>query len=323
MVRKKVSDEMVDEFIRLYFDEKWSLRNIAKYFGLSPKTVWYHIKKKNKILRTYYEGKVIRNGLKLNLEPSKSLAYVLGVIEGDGCVTKNDRHYYIRLNVIDKDFADEFECHLRNIGFTKIQRYIRKSKSVNRKDLHVVNVYSKYFYEWYWNLNKYESYLKMFNSNHEYIAMFLKGIFDSEGCVYLDCRKNRKPQSTTITISNTDIKLINLCCNFLDILCIEYNIKSRKRNNNLKDMYDISIKPYNFNDFKDKIGTSIKRKYDKMCIACNMNRKNRLTNDEKNKIIKLYNGGCNINQISEKLDRNRSTVRSYLQKENMLSTSNK
>jgi len=45
-VRKKVSDRMINEFIRLYLDEKWSISEIANYFGLHHETVRYHLKKK-------------------------------------------------------------------------------------------------------------------------------------------------------------------------------------------------------------------------------------------------------------------------------------
>ncbi|WP_394296060.1 LAGLIDADG family homing endonuclease [Methanocaldococcus jannaschii] len=60
----------------------------------------------------------------------------LRVIEGDGCVTKNknSRHHYINLNAIDKDFVDEFERHLRNIGLTKIQRSTIKYDNGGRKN---------------------------------------------------------------------------------------------------------------------------------------------------------------------------------------------
>ncbi len=320
-IRKKVSDRMINEFIRLYLDRKWSISEIANYFGLHHETVRYHLKKRNIALRRYNESRVIRNGLKLNLEPSESLSYILGVIEGDGCVTKNKNsgHYYTNLNAIDKDFVDEFERHLRNIGFTKIQRSTVKYENEGRKNQYVVRAYSKYFYDWYWNLDKYKSYIKMFKSNHDYMAMFLKGMFDSEGCVEIIYSKRRNPKSAFIHISNTNEKLIDLCCKFLESLDIQYRLELKKRkNDNKKDVWKIFIKPHSFNDFREKIGTSIKRKYDKMYIACSMKRVNYLTDKERTEIIKLYNEGYNINQIRKKIGRDFNTVKRCLQKESII-----
>lgn len=54
------------------------------------------------------------------LTPSSSLAYILGVIMGDGYISvykrKEGTHYKIGLNVKEKKFALEFLSELKQIG---------------------------------------------------------------------------------------------------------------------------------------------------------------------------------------------------------------
>ncbi len=63
--------------------------------------------------------KAFRDTKFLNLESSFSLGYIIGVVNGDGCLSyrkeKTGReHHYIRLGVKDKDFKDFFV----NAGFS-------------------------------------------------------------------------------------------------------------------------------------------------------------------------------------------------------------
>jgi intein-encoded DNA endonuclease-like protein len=91
---------------------------------------------------------------KVNLTPSPSLSYLIGVIFGDGCVTIMERptgrtNYNIDLDVIDRDFVDAFNdalfgvlgkryavCQFANRyqvrGQSKILYTLLKGKDVNR-----------------------------------------------------------------------------------------------------------------------------------------------------------------------------------------------
>ena len=58
----------------------------------------------------YWKHGRIPPAAKWKAEPSYELAYVIGVINGDGTVTKNESwyRYIIQLTVIDKEFAETF-----------------------------------------------------------------------------------------------------------------------------------------------------------------------------------------------------------------------
>ena len=320
MGRRKVDNKMINEFIRLYEHEKLSSNEIGKIFNVSPSTVRRYLKKHCVKLRSTHESNYINSSRLLNLESSESLAYILGVIEGDGGVQayKKKGHYSINLGVIDKDFICEFKKHLKKIGFINFQEC--KIKHENKKDIYRLIVYSRYFYDWYVSLNKYEDYKKLLGNCKKYMCAFIKGMFDSEGSVVLQYGKKRQIRSGRIQITNTDRELIDLVCYFLDKLNINYYIIITKRK--IKNVFVIFIRPNNYNDFMNSIGTSIKRKLDRMKILCNIKRKTQLSNQESLEIIKLYNEGNNINQISKKLGRAGDTVKRCLQKENILPTSN-
>ncbi|AIJ06136.1 hypothetical protein JH146_1294 [Methanocaldococcus bathoardescens] len=251
MRKGKVTDETAEKWVKLY-KNGWSIVRIAKEYNVNDETVRYWLKKKDvKLLNSGYRSKqrALERFKKVNLNPSESLAYILGVIEGDGCISKNR----IKLYVTDKDFADEFERHLKIIGFDNIKRCIIKKPG--RKEAYEVYVFSAPFCEWYRKLEKYKDYEKMFNSE-KLMGLFLRGVFDSEGSV-----------SSSIRMTNTNKDLIDLCCKFLDKLKIEFSIYHEKREN-YKDSWTIRIKKKSLIDFKDKIRFNIKRKQEKLEMLC-------------------------------------------------------
>jgi len=48
-------------------------------------------------------------------EPSEELAYVIGVLQGDGCTKVHGYHYDIKLNTFDYEFADKFSRALAKL----------------------------------------------------------------------------------------------------------------------------------------------------------------------------------------------------------------
>ena len=208
MRKGKVTDETAEKWVELY-KNGLSIVKIAKEYNVNNETVRYWLKKKNvKLLDSGYRSKqrAFERFKKVNLNPTESLAYILGVIEGDGCISKNR----VKLHVTDKDFADEFEKHLKIIGFDNIKRRIVKRP--NHKEVYEVYVFSAPFCEWYHKLEKYGDYEKMFN-NKNFMGLFLRGIFDSEGSV-----------SSSIRMTNTNKDLLDLCCKFLNKLKIEFSV---------------------------------------------------------------------------------------------------
>ncbi|MEM3096053.1 MAG: LAGLIDADG family homing endonuclease [Nitrososphaerota archaeon] len=134
------------------------------------------------------------------LRPSKELAYVIGVVAGDGYVWRKKRpqksyqRASIGLMVKDREFAEEFS---RCLGVI-LGREPPKPKWSGR--LFVIAVQSKTLYQLLMKPINLEKVRKFVGHDEECKSAFLRGFFDSEGSVRKD---------GVITVSNTDLALLN------------------------------------------------------------------------------------------------------------------
>lgn len=155
------------------------------------------IKKERKILQLppeCFESKLCRPFIIEKLEKTSAtphkpwvpvltvdLFYILGILQGDGCVympkqTKGGYMYVISLGSTDESFANEFSKSLKKIGLSA-WRYIENRKPP-RKKMYYVRSQSKSFLKWYsaldynWILN---------TKSEEYKLYFLKGVYESDG----------------------------------------------------------------------------------------------------------------------------------------------
>jgi len=179
---------------------------------------------------------------------TEDFAYILGVIYGDGSVfQRKDGNYVIRLHVKDEDFAEAFYQALKRLG---------------------LNPYKSKPSDGYWQVVGYSKDLALklqsviFNEIKEQedaiLVMFIRGLYDSEGCLTIRKRKNRPSPQSSLRILNTDKPLLNLCKDILLKLGVHacINRQSRKR-----DYFALCItSPYEIHSFLRKIDSSIKRK---------------------------------------------------------------
>jgi intein-encoded DNA endonuclease-like protein len=129
------------------------------------------------------------------LEPSEDLAYVISVLCGDGHVkTKKGYHYVIYLEAKDKEFVEEFAIRVGRV----LNRPPPKVK-VNSAGRYYVEVKSRTLYELLKKPIEIEKIRKYVEHCEKCVAMFLRGFFDSEGCV---------SEEGYITIYNTDYELL-------------------------------------------------------------------------------------------------------------------
>ncbi len=150
-------------------------------------------------------------------ELTPQLGYIIGVILGDGWVTK----YKIGLEVSDKNFANFFAEQLEIWSKIKPSSRIRKPRDnmINGRIIKAENCVNHYIVELSGiNFCKFikeriEKLDWILKEDKEFQITVLKGLFDSEGDV---CWSNRN-RGRTLTISNTNIKLLyfirNLCEN--------------------------------------------------------------------------------------------------------------
>ena len=200
-----------EELQRLYYDEELSLNEIARLYGVSRTTVirWMNkhgIKRRNKreATKLFYrkhpevKEKISEKARKsINLSPSKALAYILGVLLGDGCVYKDGHRGVIKLEVTDKVFAENFMRALKEIGLNP-RSYIIQYKG--RKKTYMVRAFSANFYDFYSSLSL-EDIRKLVSG---YELDFVRGFYESEG------RARFKGNCLEVYIYNTRKELLTL-----------------------------------------------------------------------------------------------------------------
>jgi len=242
---------MEDSIINLYKQGK-SLKQVADIVGCHKSRVWRTCRKvgiirsvseasKGKVLSEAHRkniSKGLRNSDKKIGNPRKSLnsdykeltselAYIVGVLFGDGYIYSQG----IGLEVIDKDFADEFaRCVKIQFGEVNIY-YIKKKplldwrngKTYQRKPTYMIrfgSIVAKEFLkiietvEWVSNL---PTALKI---------DFLRGLWDSDGCY--------SSKVNQILFYNKDENIIKLYANILKELL---NIQGRYYKQSYNDVF--------------------------------------------------------------------------------------
>jgi intein-encoded DNA endonuclease-like protein len=146
----------------------------------------------------------------LAMQPSEKLAYIIGVVLGDGTISRKDNR--IRLGVTDKAFAISFYNTLKDIGLNPTIWKDNKQK-INWSDVWRVSVYNKNLHEFLKNLTIEK--IKEIIDRQENAIAFLKGFYESEG-ILLSTRFH-------IFVVNTNVELINLVFTIFDRL----NLRAR------------------------------------------------------------------------------------------------
>ena len=175
-----------EEIKRLYWDKQLSRNEIAKLYGVHLERVRSWMKHLDIPTRVRKEYTLLSaHPLQPNLSPSIALAYVLGVLYGDGHVRKKvtDGNYLICLSVRSKKFAESFASSLKSINLNPSIRCKLRTTKINSKKyaryFWITIAYSRKFVKWYNSLTAKTllNYVKL--RNHK--IAFLKGLYESEG----------------------------------------------------------------------------------------------------------------------------------------------
>jgi len=205
------------------------------------------------------------------LEPSEELAYVVGVVLGDGYVGKKSRvrkgynDVMIDLEAKDREFVEEFgRCLAKVLGRRPIRpRYVKSSGR------YVVEVRSQTLYELLRKPVDLKRLKKYFEHCERCVAAFLRGFADSEGSV---------DKRGYIYIYNTDLRLLIYINELLRRLGIEltgprisfqrgtviHDPSTGKQYMAKKDCYYIYIRASSNANFYKYIGFTIKRKQQRL-----------------------------------------------------------
>jgi len=153
--------------------------------------------------------KAIRGRLNIvNLEHSDTLAYILGILDGDGSVYFNEQKftYKVILGVKDEDFAVSFATALNEIG-------LRSSQCIDSKGTFYVQAYSKMLCTYYLQ-REWEKWIPT------YPIGYVRGFYESEGCCAWRSR-HHKQWGYFFQMACADKKRISLCQDCLKRLRIK------------------------------------------------------------------------------------------------------
>lgn len=208
----------------------------------------------------WVDSKHVPMGRTHTFRPTRSpeLAYIVGVETGDGSLNFKRYNYRIRLKAIDKEFVMEFDRCLSSV--LNIARHrLWKGERENEFQLEVSS------YLLYKFLRRPLRDLKpWFEDDSECVSAFLRGFFDSEGCV---------SKEGALTASNTNLDLLRyvqrLLLKHFGIATTGPRLGKKKGTLLIRrgrtyfrksDCYSIYVRRTHLAKFYSKVGLTIRRK---------------------------------------------------------------
>ncbi len=270
MTKRKLTDKDILSLSKLYSSglSSWA---IANKFNIDHKTVLHHLKRLNIKRRNRSNaakegvkaGRIIikKNIIPKNLKLNEDLAYILGVLIGDGYMNYNNkfRNYNIGLSAVDKEFIEEFKRVLYNYFKIKSTDEFRKSKIKNWNDQYITRLCSKEACDFINSIGQFKKenwkvpeVIKIADDNIK--CAYIRGFFDSEG--EIDKRIGRVGATSMNLDGLKEVK------NLLESLGIRSTIiKKKDTRPNTSQKYILRIHDKNsINLFKEMIGFTIERK---------------------------------------------------------------
>ncbi len=157
-------------------------------------------------------------GIKLPKEISKDLAYLCGIFAGDGSLGYRRKKNEYCLKVVGNP-KDEKEFYHQVIGpkFEKVFGILPRMKYHDSKTTYGFSIYSKSIYLYLVNVTglpsgvKYHS-LKVpdiFLDDKKLTMAFIRGVFDTDGCISFKKRYRTEPYYPTISVCSKSRKFID------------------------------------------------------------------------------------------------------------------
>lgn len=197
-----------DKLLDLYIKEGKSLDDIGKIYGVSRVAVYTRLKKhgiqqrskSEARLEAQKQGKLPQEFFDINesffSNWSPEMAYVLGLIITDGCVSKAGT---VSLCLNDKELLEKVKKVMgaeHKIGASKHQKglyYFRFSREKLAKDLEKLCV-----------VPRKSLIVKFPEVPKEYLSDFIRGVFDGDGSVFFDRRRLNFPLRAKFMSSSED-----------------------------------------------------------------------------------------------------------------------
>lgn len=241
-----------EELKRLYWNELKSLQEIGNIYNCCSVTIMRWMAKRGIPRRTRKEFFHIKP--KLELTPN--LAYIVGVVLGDGNISGNR----VTLAVTDEIFALSFKNALEKIGLHP-HSFVKKIsvKNPNWKDQYVIRAKSKLFCNWVQSL----TFTEIHRLPDELFINFVRGFYESEGCFTL----NGYFPYFALKMTNTNKELLAIIWDRLKRMgfSFKWHVDMDKGKPSSKDAYEIRLfKKDHVKGFFEAVNPCIKNK-----IKCN------------------------------------------------------
>jgi len=195
--------ELADRLNYLYWKQGLSLEKIAYIEGVTLATVHKRMKK----LGIPRRGQHDWHRVKVDLKPSEQLAYILGVLLGDGMVSGR----MIRLRSIDYAFAKSFYNALKKVGFRPYMT-MEEQRGLGFKPLHVVRGASVDFVQWFKSLST-KDIERIVLKSESLAKEFIRGFYESEG--YLNLERRGNPRAIMGNTNRDVVELVTKAINFI------------------------------------------------------------------------------------------------------------
>lgn len=208
---QKLSRLTKEKLIFQYINEKMSLEDIGKIYGVSRVAIYKKIKKygigqrskSEARIEAQKQGKLPQDFFDINENFfstwSSEMAYVLGLLITDGCVSSSGT---VSLCINDKDLLEKVKEAMgstHKITVSKYQenlncfRFAREKIIVDLKKLGVVPRKSLI--------------VKFPMIPQDYLPDFIRGIFDGDGSVYFDNRSLKSPVRSKFVSGSADFMI--------------------------------------------------------------------------------------------------------------------
>jgi len=276
MIKIKLTPKNIESFPELYNSglSSWA---IAEKFDVDHKTILFHLKKLGVKRRDrssaakegVQAGRIIikKHEIPKNLKLNSDLAYILGVLAGDGYLdySSKRRAYQIGLSATDKEFVDEFKKILFNYFGIKPTSEFKKIKVKNWNNQYITRLCSKEACDFINSIGSFKGDVwripkAIIVSNERIKCAFLKGFFDSEGEVD---KKIGRVGATSI-----NLKGLEDVGSLLSGFGIRYTIIPVKdKRPNTRQKYKLRIHDkMSIKLFYELIGFTIKRKQEVLAV---------------------------------------------------------
>lgn len=240
--------------IKLYCDERKSTLDISKKFRCSQWVISDLMKKyglKRRNANSYHEWKEPGNLIKPKLDNSPCIAYILGVMLGDGWVYKRKNLYTIGLDSKDRVFCEKFREKLQIVNLNSCLVKLKK------KEIWRTLATSKLFFTWFESLG----FKEIEKIAYACPLEFIEGFYESEGCISRTVSKVYGRVRYSVIIVNTNKNLMTLMLKLLTNLGFNPTLNVRKSKPPRKPIWALCLLRQNeVSSFFNKIQPCIKKK---------------------------------------------------------------